>query len=118
LPKNFKKGKAIQLASALSGFLGKTLPLKSRDLSSLSRKNPLDVQLSRSLLATQNSILEKLCLPSYLHYAYLSLEEIKSEDASSSSSFRWLDDPFSLLEFELAMTRILLLKRSRLEFFF
>jgi len=66
---------------------------------SLSVNPPPDIS---SLRDSQNNLLNKLCPPSCLHFCPIPLHNLKLQD-SPQSPFSWLDDPFTLHEFESAI---------------
>jgi len=56
------------------------------------------------MIASQQSVLDKLCPPLCLYSNYPSLNVLKASDASSDSRHQWLDNPFTINELNLAIS--------------
>jgi len=101
-----KKEKRLSWRQLCSNFITKTPTAKiwrfvrSNKAKSLSSETAIVDQISQ---ISQDTTLNKLC-PFFLSSLLLSfswwVKALKSENASSSNLFHWIDDPFSFAEFD------------------
>jgi len=98
--KILRKEKRTDWCNLCSSFTNKTSTskiwrfIKAYKVKSLTSELPGIDQ--KSFTSVQNTALNKLCPPSYLHYPYPSLDKLKLKDTSSLSLYTWIDDSLSL----------------------
>jgi len=55
------------------------------------------------MVKLQNIIIDNLCLPSYLHLNYRTVEEMKASDQQQNNPHLWMDEQFKIDELEAAI---------------